>query len=341
MPLPNQDSVIAFLPFDLPPQDNIAAKSVIDHSPWSNAVTTYGPQPLTADQTAGGGYLGRFGAAFGGVGILAPSNLAIGTSDFTVEGRFRVAGSSTSVWLGVSGLANTANLANLYVRNGAFHFYGTSQSNMLTHQTAIQSGVWYDFAVVRSAGVITTFVNGIKSATTIPFSNSLSMPATGIMVGATGYPNSEYFDGDIDYYLLTLGIAKYSANYTPAAPSYTPRAPTVGSATARLTLSDFTPPANISDIKPALLKRDLYYGGRGTLRGTVKEKASPANLPLVRRVVLYRQREFIPLAEAWSGTDGSYSFPLIDESEKYFVVSFDHTGAYRGVVADNLMPEVI
>ena len=166
------------------------------------------------------------------------------------------------------------------------------------------------------------------------------MPAAGIIVGATSNPNSEYFDGDIDYYLLTLGVAKYSANYTPTAPTYTPRTTTVGSATARLTLSDFTPPASISDIKPALLKRDLYYGGRGSVRGTVKEKATPANLPLVRRVVLYRQREYLPLAEAWSAADGSYVFDLVDESEKYFVVAFDHTGTYRGVVADNLTPTI-
>lgn len=53
--------------------------------------------------------------------------------------------------------------------------------------------------------------------------------------------------------------------------------------------------------------------------------------------MLFRQKDCLPIREAYSapGT-GAYSFDYIDETETYFVVSFDHDGVYRAVIADGL-----
>ena len=76
--------------------------------------------------------------------------------------------------------------------------------------------------------------------------------------------------------------------------------------------------------------------GIGRLRGTTKDKGTP-NVPVSERVRLYRMRDGLLLREVFStpGT-GAYSFDYIDETETYFVISFDHDLAYRAVVADNL-----
>ena len=38
---------------------------------------------------------------------------------------------------------------------------------------------------------------------------------------------------------------------------------------------------------------------------------------------------------------GAYSFDYVDMTRKYTVISYDHTGIYRAVIADNQTPELI
>lgn len=83
-----------------------------------------------------------------------------------------------------------------------------------------------------------------------------------------------------------------------------------------------------------------WFAGTGRIVGTVKEKSSPSNVPLARRVVLHEMASCRVLAETTSSAaDGSYTFTGLSLTCKYYAVAFDHLGNYRGVVADNLVPE--
>lgn len=85
---------------------------------------------------------------------------------------------------------------------------------------------------------------------------------------------------------------------------------------------------------------DVYFGGFGRVAGTVAEKATPANVPLRRRVVLIDERTRKVIRETWSAPDtGAYTFDAINAATTYTVLSYDHTGAYGGVIADGLIPE--
>ncbi len=93
--------------------------------------------------------------------------------------------------------------------------------------------------------------------------------------------------------------------------------------------------------QPAIL-RDLYFGGFGRITGTVAEKSTPANTPLRRRVVLTDDRSRMAIRETWSdATTGEYTFNGIRPDCRYTVTSFDHSGQYRAVIADNLLPDAI
>lgn len=87
---------------------------------------------------------------------------------------------------------------------------------------------------------------------------------------------------------------------------------------------------------------DIEDGGVGRITGTVKEKGSPANTPLRRRVVLQSHRDKRTVRETISdaGT-GVYEFLEIAMGRTYDVISYDHTGIYRAVIADNLSPELM
>lgn len=88
-------------------------------------------------------------------------------------------------------------------------------------------------------------------------------------------------------------------------------------------------------------RRDIHFGGNGFIAGTVKQKATPVNQALVRRVQLISAQTNLLVAQIWSKSDGSYRFERIDSSQRYLVVSFDHERHYRAVIADDLIPAVM
>lgn len=87
-------------------------------------------------------------------------------------------------------------------------------------------------------------------------------------------------------------------------------------------------------------RRNIHFGGRGVITGTVKEKGQP-NQPLVRRVQLISENTRVLVAETWSEVSGDYRFELLDPAQKYSVISYDHLHMYRAVIADNLQPDAM
>ena len=87
-----------------------------------------------------------------------------------------------------------------------------------------------------------------------------------------------------------------------------------------------------------------YRGGAGFVAGTVKERAKNApegsEVPVMRRVRLYDERQGTCIAETWSdATTGAYSFEYIDMQRIYTVLSYDHNGQFVAVAANGLVPE--
>src|SRR5574343_164314 len=88
-------------------------------------------------------------------------------------------------------------------------------------------------------------------------------------------------------------------------------------------------------------QRNVWYGGRGRISGTVKIKGTP-NYATHRQVVLHRQRDNVPIAAQWSDpVTGAYQFDWFDPNERYYVVAFDYQHSFRAVIADNLTPDLI
>lgn len=92
-------------------------------------------------------------------------------------------------------------------------------------------------------------------------------------------------------------------------------------------------------LPPAAKLFDAVYGGNGRIAGTVKEAGTP-DAPVKRRVRLHRKTDGMMLFETWSQPDGTYLFENI-QIQPYYVVSFDHTGNYNGVIKDSIVPELM
>jgi SPRY domain len=79
--------------------------------------------------------------------------------------------------------------------------------------------------------------------------------------------------------------------------------------------------------------------GRGRVQGTIKETPSSS---VYRKVRLIRENDGLLIREMWSDpATGVYDFKFVDELQKFTVLSYDHTGAFRAVVADGQIPELI
>jgi hypothetical protein len=90
---------------------------------------------------------------------------------------------------------------------------------------------------------------------------------------------------------------------------------------------------------PILGHHDIYFGGVGQVVGTVKN--TPAT-PVRRRVLLIEESTRAVIRETWSeAATGAYSFGRVSTYTTYTVVSYDHTQAFRAVVADRVVPELM
>ena len=75
---------------------------------------------------------------------------------------------------------------------------------------------------------------------------------------------------------------------------------------------------------------------RGRIIGTVKRKGTPDNVPLARRVRLYRDVDGLFVAETWSNAAGDFVFENIEENVSYTTIAYDYEHNYRAIAADNL-----
>lgn len=81
------------------------------------------------------------------------------------------------------------------------------------------------------------------------------------------------------------------------------------------------------------------FDGGFQIVGSAKNKATPANLPVRRRIRLHDQRTGLAVRETWSDpVDGAYSFKSV-AAGTYYVTAFDHTGEYGGVIETDIVAE--
>lgn len=91
-------------------------------------------------------------------------------------------------------------------------------------------------------------------------------------------------------------------------------------------------------LSPTALVADLVDGGFNRITGTTKNTGSPET-PVRRRVRLHDQQTGRAVREVWSNAStGAYSFDRI-RAGTFYVVGFDHTGLYSGVIETDVVPE--
>lgn len=201
--------------------------SLLLHGNGANGSTTFtdsGPGGISPSSIGGTISISTANSKFGGASINAlrtgeliynTSGFAFGTNDFTIEGWLWWNTASGDQQYGpfqlstAAGYATSGNSLGLYAALSSkwgLYLGGSSPVTTLTITTL----EWHHFALVRASGVLTLYVNGTSqysAAHTVNYTNTYGV------IG--GYYSTAYrFDGYIDDFRVTNGVARYTANFS-------------------------------------------------------------------------------------------------------------------------------
>ncbi len=147
--------------------------------------------------------------------IATAPELNIDTGDFTWE--MWAYPTTTSNDIGGFGIYGVSAGFSLNVGGGPVvtaSVYGGS-----TMSVGATVNAWNHVALVRHGSNFTLYVNGVGNTSPTPYSGTLNLAAhtsSSVLIGVAPSSTGFVFDGYLDEFRLTVGVARYTANFTPA-----------------------------------------------------------------------------------------------------------------------------
>jgi hypothetical protein len=91
---------------------------------------------------------------------------------------------------------------------------GTNFSSVTTITTITDSN-WHHVAAVRTGNVLKVFIDGTQSGGDTAFTGTVPASTNVFRIGTNGEIGSTSFEEDLDDFRLSVGIARWAANFTP------------------------------------------------------------------------------------------------------------------------------
>jgi len=163
------------------------------------------------------------GAAANSISTADSADFTLGSGDFTVDFWFnRQGGDGTRRFLYLHGDGATAtssiecelSAANVIV---AYLCSGSTLTTM-TGTTTFTSTGWHHFALTRSGNNVRVFLDGVQEGSTLSYSSTINDPSNNFVIGST--LSSLMWNGFLDEFRLSVGIARWTANFTPPVIAY-------------------------------------------------------------------------------------------------------------------------
>jgi hypothetical protein len=195
-----------------------------DSSASAHTPTLVGDVARSSTQSKFGGY----SASYDGTGDLltftdsADWNLA--NVNFTIDFwvYFNSLPSSNGVYNGGCGQWEGAShyWAFYFGRNGGVqkaYFSAAGTTLDIQANTGVSTGTWYHFAVVRNGNAFNVYKDGVSIGSGTS-SGTISNASAVLQVGRK--TTGEHLDGYIDEFRLSLGIARWTTDFTPPTEAY-------------------------------------------------------------------------------------------------------------------------
>ena len=187
----------------------------------SHTWTANGNAQIDTAQFKFGGASGLFDGSGDWISTPDSADFTIGSGDFTVDFWYRPAANGVRHYLtgqmassgavSVTSFAIQRTLSNVF---SAFIGIGGSPT-ALTGTTTTTVGQWYHVALVRTGTTLKLFVNGTQEGGDGAASGTINDVSATLSVGRSGEFTSDPANGHIDEYRFSVGIARWTGNFTP------------------------------------------------------------------------------------------------------------------------------
>ncbi len=189
--------------------------------------TAHGNARLDTAQKKFGTASGFFDGAGDYIDTPASEDLNVWSGDFTID--FWVKRNSIDTFVALFGqcdssgsAASTSIRAFIYITDNKPYFTighsgGTVQ---LVSTTAIADTNWHHFALVRSGNTLYFFIDGSAAGTLDMTGIIINNSSNKFSIGAQGESTGTYFNGWIDEFRFSKGVARWTSNFTPPTSEY-------------------------------------------------------------------------------------------------------------------------
>ncbi len=217
--------------------------------------TAMGSARLDTDQFGFGGASGLFDGSGDYLETFDNANFDVGSGDFTVDFWMNLpALSGNHVIMAQSDMYSSATSRSLQImvvpnatnyRIAGYLFYGPGSYKSIVGTTNLQAGTWYHVALVRNGDLATLYLNGASEGLVDVTGITVTNSPNKMSIGRLGEWNGYYFNGWLDEFRFSKGIARWTSDFTPPTFEYvftaeTPvTTPTVTPTAASLPVTNF------------------------------------------------------------------------------------------------------
>lgn len=213
---------------------NDAFTKVLLHMDGSNGATTFtdvaagatphtftaaGNAQISTAQSKFGGASGLFDGSGDTISTPANADMNLGSGDWTIDCWVRRA--STGAYHYICSRVNGGSPYDgwyLGISNSDKVIFNTdSNVTRITSSSSIPANAWTHIALVRSGTTITLYIDGVADGTWT--GNAQAHSSYALVIGSASFGGVD-FNGHIDEFRLSVGIARWTANFTPPAQAY-------------------------------------------------------------------------------------------------------------------------
>ncbi len=192
--------------------------------------TANGDAQVDTAQSKFGGASGLFDGTGDYVTTPDHADFTLGSGDFTIDCWFRVnaAGGATLHLAGQMDAAATATTISFYLKRdttnvmiGAVNVGGTTFGVVGTTQftNAVNTG-WHHLAFVRTGNTLKLFIDGVQEGGDVAVAGAVNNSTNAVAVGRAGELAASPWNGWVDEFRLSVGIARWTSKFVPPAAAY-------------------------------------------------------------------------------------------------------------------------
>jgi len=188
-----------------------------DNSPRTKTATRIGDTKISTTRSKFGGSSIAFDGSGDNLSYAAVDDFSFGSGDFTLE---------FWAWFNTNSGGQSLTRQHAGGDQFQFSFYMPGTGNLAYYLSStgntwnvasgatfgtITANTWIHVALVRNGNTFTPYLNGVAGTTTTS-SATLFASTSALLLG--GGPGIDFFNGFIDDYRITKGVARYTANFS-------------------------------------------------------------------------------------------------------------------------------